>query len=261
MDSPFTFVMSLAGGSFRFRRVLNDSPPGDAPCKGSIRGFSRQSRLRLLRFLNAIDFSEIPSTLFITLTFPDSVDPSRYRFRTYARNLFWKKTERFLGRKVAMLWRQEWVPRQSGKHQGQLYPHFHLMVYDVRRIPYDIVRGNWGDAIGYDGVNLATDVQRVKGEEACCKYIGKYLAKNPSLDIRPYVDRKIEMGRFWGVSRKSLITMQDERLFEITSVEQLNRLLELARRTLNKNSEWISTGFTVLGKQGRKIFDEISNMR
>lgn len=101
--------------------------------RGKCKGFSRGSRRRLLDRLNTVSkAAELPA--FITMTFPDDVFiDSAAEFAEFAKS----KLDTFIKRlrrvepAACGLWRIEWQSRKSGKHEGKLFPHFHLLLWGL----------------------------------------------------------------------------------------------------------------------------------
>lgn len=101
--------------------------------RGKCKGFSFGSRRRLLDRLNSVSVaSALPQ--FLTMTLPDDVfcdDVGEFAKR--AKN--WQAT--FVKRLLRVVpqacgfWRIEWRARQSGLHEGKLFPHFHSLVWGV----------------------------------------------------------------------------------------------------------------------------------
>ena len=59
--------------------IVRKPSPGT---RGECKGFSSQSRLRLLKELNKINWEKFGMANFITLTWPDDVMPANYTERT-----------------------------------------------------------------------------------------------------------------------------------------------------------------------------------
>lgn len=101
--------------------------------RGVCTGFSFGSRRRMLDKLNQISTAaDLPA--FVTLTLPDdSFDDSVTSFAKTAKvcldNLL--KRLRRVCPSACGLWRIEWKARKSGKYEGKLFPHFHLLLWGV----------------------------------------------------------------------------------------------------------------------------------
>lgn len=104
-------------------------PEGRGKCKG----FSFGSRRRMLAKLNCVSVAAaLP--YFVTATLPDDVfhdDVGEFAKRAKV----WMDTfVKRLRRRVpgaAGFWRIEWQSRKSGRYEGKLFPHFHLLVWGL----------------------------------------------------------------------------------------------------------------------------------
>jgi hypothetical protein len=97
------------------------------------KGFSFGSRRRMLDRLNSVSVAaELPQ--FFTATLPDEVfNDSVTQFAKDAKH--WLDT--FIKRLVRIVpgasgfWRIEWQSRKSGRYEGKLFPHFHVLVWGL----------------------------------------------------------------------------------------------------------------------------------
>lgn len=103
--------------------------------RGQCKGFSFGSRRRLLDHLNTVSKgAELP--YFLTLTLPDEAFHDSCS-ELAKRSKVWLAT--FLKRlarvspKAAGFWRIEWKARKSGRYEGKLFPHFHLLVWGLEQ--------------------------------------------------------------------------------------------------------------------------------
>lgn len=255
--SACSWFLVLVGNSLRLQQIHHDVPTGEAPERGNIRGFSKQSKRRLLTYLNSIDYTRTGPSLFVTLTHPDDVDVRKHRLRRNHRNLFVKTLERALGKKLGIIWRQEWIARKSGIHLGKMMPHYHLLVFGVKYIASELINSCWRNALKMGDGPLAIDIREVTGEQGVIKYIAKYLAKNPSLDIGSYLDKTVTLGRFWGVLRKELIPLCTPQELELSTRRAYDLARELGEQMLGVNSNWLTTGYRIFGPSGERIFASV----
>ena len=95
--------------------------------RGVIRRFSEASRRRLLRALSRTRRDQLP--VFITLTYPDGFpgDPRVWKGHLKA----WFKRLRREHPDAAGFWKLELKARQSGLNQGEIAPHFHLLLWGL----------------------------------------------------------------------------------------------------------------------------------
>ncbi len=106
-------------------------PRGGA--RGKCRGFSSGSRRRMLENLNSVSVAA-KQPYFVTMTLPDEVYLQNVaEFSKTAKHWRDSFTKRLLRvePEAAGFWRIEWKPRESGAHVGQLFPHFHLLVWGL----------------------------------------------------------------------------------------------------------------------------------
>jgi hypothetical protein len=71
---------------------------------------------------------------FVTLTFPDDCfRDSVTDFAKHAKQLLdtWLKRLKRVAPQAAGFWRLEWQSRKSGRYEGKLFPHFHLMMWGL----------------------------------------------------------------------------------------------------------------------------------
>lgn len=105
--------------------------------RGKCKGFSFSSRRRMMGRLNSISCAA-PLPAFVTLTFPDACfDDDVSKFAATAKLCLdtWLKRLRRVVPGACGFWRLEWKARKSGKHEGKLFPHFHLMLWGMESRP------------------------------------------------------------------------------------------------------------------------------
>jgi hypothetical protein len=102
--------------------------------RGKCKGFSFGSRRRMLERLNSVSVgAALP--YFVTATLPDEMfNDDAAEFAKSAKgwlDSFFKRLRR-AAPKAAGFWRIEWQARKSGRYEGKLFPHFHLLVWGLR---------------------------------------------------------------------------------------------------------------------------------
>jgi len=101
--------------------------------RGVCKGFSFGSRRRMLDRLNQISVASDTPT-FVTLTLPDDCfQDSVAKFAQTAKlhlDVLLKRLRRACP-SACGFWRIEWKARKSGKWEGKLFPHFHLLVWGL----------------------------------------------------------------------------------------------------------------------------------
>ncbi len=109
--------------------VLSPGLPGQkgGGKRGIIKRFSEASRRRLLRALSRTQRDILP--VFVTLTYPDGFpgDPRRWKQDLKA----WLKRVSRQFPDCAGFWKLELKARLSGANQGEVAPHFHLLLWGL----------------------------------------------------------------------------------------------------------------------------------
>lgn len=152
--------------------------------RGSIQGFSRASRRRLLDTVNQVDRRCIGSMLFVTLTYPGQWPGSWRVWKGHLRAMVMRLDRRYPG--IQLVWRLEFQERGA--------PHFHLLVFNVERIDIDWLSRAWFEVVGSGDLRhlaAGTQVQRVQSWRGVLYYVGKYMAKTAAVSFAT--------GRVWGV--------------------------------------------------------------
>ena len=95
--------------------------------RGIIKRFSEGSRRRLLRALSRTQRDKLP--VFVTLTYPDGFpgDPRQWKDDLKA----WRKRVVRQFPDCAGFWKLELKARLSGSNQGEVAPHFHLLLWGL----------------------------------------------------------------------------------------------------------------------------------
>jgi len=201
------WTVSIQGSWVKFKKTGGQSHKPPTRLDTELGPFSYASRLRLLSFMNRIDWPNLPEPLFVTLTYPDTITNRDYSLRSMDRYLFLRYFEKMLGVKTPSIWRVEWKPRKSGLFIGRLMPHWHLLFPRLTAMDENVIREMWRKSIGHDNSYLDVDSRQVTGELAAVKYMAKYVAKNQALGILAYRNSGFRFGRHWGITRKAMIPM------------------------------------------------------
>jgi hypothetical protein len=194
--------------------------------------------------------------VFITLTYPDDRVVTSGPIRTQERDAFFRATEKYLGRKVAVLWRTEWKARLSGRYRGHAAPHVHLIVPRCSFIPYLVVNRLWCGVLGADGY-VRTDIRKIYTADHAGRYVSKYTAKLPD-DLSLVNTSKISVeGRHWGIHRRSMVPLFDRNLF-VNVPKELVRLAENgACAVFPYFTREAQQGFSLFGNLAEKLGEEI----
>jgi len=173
--------------------------------RGVVQSFSAQSRKRLLQLFASVDESAVKEKcVFITLTYPYTwpTDPANWHADLEA------MLERFRRKypNMAIIWRMELQDRGA--------PHFHLLCFGYRFVPWQWVKQAWY-SIAHDGdVNQgerATDVEKIGSWRKGISYVSKYMSK-AATDALP-----LDCGRLWGCHNEQYLpkTLQEYSLTEV----------------------------------------------
>ena len=249
-----TWHTEIQGSVCRFFRMGVKVPLRPDSERKIIGIWSMQSRMRLLRLLNKIDYPMLGPSVFVTLTYPDRVQVEGYGERSQHRAVFLRYVEKYLSRNVACIWRIEWEERKSGAYTGKLAPHFHLMLLNVPFLPHERVREWWRQAIQAGDGPLVSEVKRIKNVNGVARYLSKYVSKYRSLDISTYHNSPIKFGRHWGVCRPELVPLCPVRVARQLTKEEVAQIQAFARRRWPMYDENGSGGFTLLGEKFAKRF-------
>jgi len=197
----FTYSVTLQGQCVEVRCKNNILLQSRTIGRKAITKFSSQARMRMIRMCARIDWPHNLPAVFITLTTPDDAAECSAKERTAQRFEFQRQLEHWAGKELPILWRKEWVPRQSGEHKGKLVHHFHLIVCLISFIPHDKLCTWWNKAMKREG-EVVIWIERIHSPLQVCHYLSEYLAKVPSLDYGAYLRKGESIGRQWGVMRK-----------------------------------------------------------
>ena len=211
------------GGNLAVLRRSGTSRVGGGR-RGEVNGFSKASRRRMQRSIEALDRGKLTTKrpLEAGLTYPAenwSRDPKRWK-----RDLdnFCKRMKRRYP-KAFFWWRLELQERGA--------PHFHLLVFNVHRIPHEWLRQAWYEIVGLndpDHRKAGTHVERVRNWHQTRSYIGKYMGK---VDIQ--MEGATGFGRVWGIAnRERYAEAVSEILVEVPS-EIFYRMRRVFARYVN----------------------------
>lgn len=170
--------------------------------RGMIKGFSRQSRRRILRIVATIKRIEKP--VFITCTYPDEFPTEGAAMKKHL-DTFFKRIIRGYPDAI-ILWRLEPQKRKSGMNKGEIAPHYHMLIW---KVPYSDLR-EWIPVNWYEVVNsgdekhlsAGTRVERVRSVHGVLNYTSKYICKSLEFVVEGW-------GRYWGIiNRDDFKTIQ-----------------------------------------------------
>jgi|GEM_PF-6146056 len=167
--------------------------------KGDIKSFSKNSRLRMMKKTNRVDFKEGQIAYFLTLTYPDPF-PTDGKIYKADLDLIIKRIKKQFGT-LSYLWKLE---SQMKNRDGA--PHYHLIIFFEKRYNIDFVKQwisqNWFEVVqrnwsvkNYDHFKVGTNTKIVKTLRQLTNYVTKYITKKEGND------KLINQGRYWGCSR------------------------------------------------------------
>ena len=198
--------VQIAGGGRLMKLIDATRRPGRAPegvKRGRCRGMSKESRLRQLRFVNAIDQRQIKGTIFATQTLRGGDGcgvVESWALIEAARRKWFKRLERHLaGRRWFAMWRKE--PHDSG------VAHLHVLIFFLDAPPHlvnDFRPWNdaaWAASVGDESIRAtACRTELLRSWNGVTAYLCKYLAKDQEL-------QEVETGKVWDVVHRDQVPL------------------------------------------------------
>jgi hypothetical protein len=196
--SPRALLVVAEGASFVATRCTGRAGrPTNCGTRGPIHGFSKQSRHRLLDAANAIQPDALPNHgKFVTLTYGPDYPTDNERVMADL-DAIRKRVERKFGVFCA-IWREEFQERGA--------PHFHLMLWVERYIPFAWLRKNWTEIAWPNapaGQYCRVRLERMHSWGGTLHYIAKYMAKP-----LPEALQSATTGRQWGIWRRGMLPVE-----------------------------------------------------
>jgi len=191
-------VTMAAGGTY-VRMTGQAAGHTGGGIRGRVRGFSRQSRKRLLDLLNMVNTDALSQGLFMTLTYPDLFPEKPERWKRDL-DVFLKRMKRAYPGAV-LVWRLEWKERLSGQNAGQVAPHFHIIALSVPWLDLRWLAEAWYETVGSGDerhLGAGTQAQRIRNRRGILYYASKYMSK-------PAESPEFWTGRVWGVVGRDLL--------------------------------------------------------
>jgi hypothetical protein len=193
--------------------------------RGLIKGFSKQSRRRILRIVATIKRIEKP--VFVTNTYPDEFPTDGETMKKHLTRFFKRMIRAYPD--AIILWRLEPQKRKSGTNKGEIAPHYHMLIW---KVPYAELREwipvNWFEVVGSgDERHLlaGTRVERVRSVHGVLNYTSKYICKSIEFLVEGW-------GRYWGIiNRDDFKTIQGKSVsVQIDSKTAMTVLRYMRRR-------------------------------
>lgn len=192
--------------------IFADLVKVDVDCQATRRGggqrsiisdFSAQSRKRMLERLAML--RDTSGGFFVTLTYPGRFAWSPEECKVHLANFRKALLRRFPG--CGAFWRMEIKPRQSGESQGELVPHFHLLIFGVNPPSLAYMRRwinvTWSRVAAYPDSppqKLRTQCDEITSRRHAAAYASKYAAKLEDCNKELFQSENSQSwGRHWGV--------------------------------------------------------------
>jgi hypothetical protein len=196
--------------------------------RGGIKGFSIQSRRRLMELIATVKRdAELPD--FVTLTYPNEF-PTVERSKRDLKVFFQRFDRKYP--QSGKIWKLE--PQERGA------PHFHMLVWgcDTEDLFFWVLN-NWFDIAGHGDPNhykfhagLLKDskkcVTRVNSFRGVWSYASKYIGK--TFEVAEWGSQWT--GRFWGVSGREFIPIASKSEINLSKIE-VTKIMRLQRRFMN----------------------------
>lgn len=247
--------------------------------RGTVGGFSRKSRKRMLEQIAKIN---VPSVVhFVTLTYPDHTAPLDGRQAHANLRAFFERVRRRWPHASAV-WRMEIEHRKSGRFRGYAIPHFHILLFNCHDMPMPHNSDEWRPYTGWVNVAWAgvidaydekpsdgskppmmrTDCQLLDGARAVMRYTSKYAAKpavEDNLVSLPYLHAQ---GRCWGVFNRPQLPMYPLTKIALTASKSV---FYNFRRAVNRKVPEIASkrrwqGFTVFSDNTSRWLDYLHHL-
>lgn len=200
--------------------------------RGTVYGFSKQSRRRLLQKIATLCQDAMP--IFVTLTYPSDfpLDAAQWKkhFDKWCKRLHRKYPY------AGLIWRLE--PQKRGA------PHYHCLVYGLAmRLDGEIhswFHTSWYECVGSGDLKhlrRGVDLRMCQGMAAVRKYVGKYLGKVQAATRIVSADGEVldwmKVGRWWGVRYAPNLPWSSVVGGHILSTRDAVKLMRYLRRYLH----------------------------
>lgn len=224
--------------------------------RGKVTGFSRQSRLRMMRTVSKLENAKRP--LFVTLTYPDEfegqVDGKEIKEK-HLKNL-WKRMD-YNWTELSCIWKLEYAERKSGINVGELFPHLHILVWGLYEVDIEEVRefvkNAWWEVCGElsgDHFKAGTRVERLRHYRGTMSYISKYMSKDD--------EKELKVGRWWGVKGRANLPSARKVVFDFLNKEKYKDVIDfMALYAGLPEGDWTSLEIFV---DGRKMLQQLEKI-
>lgn len=229
---PISTVEYIEGASLLRTCKGNKLPAVGGGGRGGIKGFSKQSRRRLLELIACVRRdADLPC--FVTLTYPDqfpSVDRAKRDLKIFEQRL----QRKFIN--IGYIWKLE--PQKRGA------PHYHMLIWGVDQSDLFMwVVQNWYEIAGNGDLNhYKFHAGALPGSEKCVNkvrsfrgvwsYASKYIGK--TFEVAEW--GKQWVGRFWGVGGRNNIPLGINRILQVTQ-KQAIQFMRYQRRFMHMRTK------------------------
>ena len=224
--------------------------------RGDIKGFSNQSRMRMMKLVSRLEKAKKP--IFFTLTYPDELEGNMDGKQIKEKHLYnlWKRLE-YRYEKISCIWKLEYKERKSGKRVGKLYPHFHLLAWglyeeDLFEVREFVARAWWEvcGKLSEDHLKAGTRVERMRAHNGTMFYLAKYMGKEEENDLK--------VGRWWGVKGRGDLPVAKKVIINFLKKEDYERIIDfMAFYAGLGRGDWRSLEIFI---DGRKFLQEIDKI-
>ena len=205
-------------------------PPPRVP-RGTITGFSKQSRKRLLKLTARLELGKVKTT-FLTLTF--STDQTHQEAKAALKRFTMRLRRR--NPDVSGLWRMEYQER------GVI--HFHLVLFNMPFWAQRDLQKVWEQCTKEK--RSIVDIRLVHSPKQVMSYVSKYIAKEeraetaPSLDSPTYQHEgyRASTGRFWGYINQDALPYAEIVRAVVTSPQVAYYLRWFISVSSHRSSAW-----------------------
>ena len=220
-----TLTVALGG---QFAALRGEGYPGGrgGGTRGEVRGFSRESRKRLIDLIHQVDRSALRPPLFVTLTYPGEWPSDWQEYKRDLHNWLRRLARRYPA--ASVIWRLEFQKRGAA--------HYHVLVFGVTDLPKDWLSASWYEVVASGDVRhlaAGTQVATVHTWRGASFYCAKYLGKLCEFGT-------VDTGRCWGV-RGDLPVELVEVALSWREFHQVRRVFRhWYERTVGREAWWCS---------------------
>ncbi len=193
---------------------------GGGGVRGVVGGYSKASRLRLIKKLTSLDVAAVRRSLVVTLTY-HKTKVEHVTLKSDLKSFFRAVRRNYPA--YSGLWKLE--PQKRGS------PHYHILLFPPSRgyIPHGWIAERW-NGIAEPGnrnhLEAGTEIRSAKDARSIGAYLSKYVGK----PIRPSsgTDFK-DIGRFWGEHNRAQLPVSKVKHIRLFGDDPRKRIESLLR--------------------------------